>query len=427
MKVRLSVFIGRLFMASGPRAHYRTGQVLRKLSLLFCCLILLCPLALPQEISGTYSVERSKAQVIHLLYLLKSKNMQDAVKCFFGEGVLYDRDLADLLVFIDKTERHELSDPCLSIYDSSKIALLKRGIKRTDLFGEKFLYLMVFVAEKATDPYSVGKNISESAKPEIAEEQIEKITERSPLSVWQSSLDYKVGSGEFFLISMVKTILKVIPGGASIDSSKQTEQLIEIKNQPLKMACIGCTKDKDNKDEDNIFLYYGYMRLVLVENTINRFTVNETLSDKKSSDNKIYYHLATFGNYSSSIIGSSMGFTGTYMKSKQREQLDDARFPINAFFFGHLYIKRPRLPTPHHPNSTFPRQIVRRFSLSLACGTALKTDLLDDLFVGIGVGHLFGALGIVAGYNFRTEAKTIGDITEKKRKPHFCVGINFAL
>ncbi len=403
---------------------------MKKLTLLFCFIILLCPLALPQEISGSYTVDRNETQVKHLLDLLNTGKMQEAIKCFYGEGVIYDKDLADLLVFVDKTKRSEkpiASDQCLQKDTSVKFAILKSGKYRTDLFGEKFLYLMVFIAEKTTDPYSVGKNIlkkelsrtvtttpPDSPNPTITDIATEKSTETSPLTIRQSSLDYKLGSGEFFLISMITAVLKSL-GGASLDSSKKTENLEEMKEEPLKMEYVGCTEDKTA-------LYFGYMRLKLVENTINRFTVVETRSDKKT-----YHHLATFGNYCSSIFGSSMGFTGTFVGAKQREELSDKRFPINAFLFGHFYIKRPRLPAPHYQDSPFLGHLSKKYSLSFVLGTAIKQDPLDDLFVGFGVGHLYETLGLVVGWNYRTVPKTSGDKTEKERKPHFCIGVSFTL
>jgi hypothetical protein len=428
MKVRLSVFIERLFMASGPRAHYRTGQVLRKLSLLFCCLILLCPLALPQEISGSYSVERNEAQVSHLLGLLRPIGMKGAIECFFGKDVIYDKYLADLLVFVDTTQpagKPTPDKPCLQSDNSVQFSLFKGHKKRTDLFGEKFLYLMVFIADKASDPDRSGTTPPEkepsrtikvavpenSEKPAtITEEKCEKATQKSGISIRQSSLDYTVGSGEFFLVSMIKSILKAIPGGTSVDTSSKTEAIKEVQDAPLKMDLVGCTEDKYTR------LYFGYMRLSLVENTINRYTVVEA-----RSENEKYYHLATLGNYCSSYFGSSIGFTGTFMTASQRLELSDKRLPINAFFFGHLYLKRPRLPSPHSLNGTTVSRLVRRFSFSLVCGTALKVNLLDDLFVGVGIGHLYSTLGLVIGCNFRTEPNKL------QRKPHLCLGLTFAL
>jgi hypothetical protein len=425
------------------------GGIMKKLWLLFfflVLLILICPLAHPQEISGTYSVDRDEAQVTKLLGLLTAKedpeaNMLKAIKCFFGEGVLYDSKLADLLIFIDKTKRGATqinSDGFLRKDDSVRYALFKKGKKRRDLSGEKFVYIMVFIAEKVGDNFSVNNQIHlkkssrtkkieypNSEEQKTTEEIKEEFSEGPPLSVWQSSLDYKVGSGEFFLISMVKAVLKAVSGSPSIENASKDEKPQEVRDEPLEMTCVGTAKD-------NVSLYWGYLRVPLVENTINRFTVTEAVVDQDGSKKKTIRHQATFGNYANSRIGSSVGFMGTLIPAKQREQFDDKRFPLNAFFFGNLYIKRPRLPTPHILDTDRMKLTESRFSLSLALGTALKTSLLDDLFIGVGIGHLAGSIGIVAGYNFRTEEKEIPATeqktrTEKKRKGHFCIGISFSL
>ncbi len=439
MKTRLSASFERLVLSDGSRAHYQIEQVLLRAALSLGFLFLLCPLARAQQISGSYHVDRNKDQVAKLLELLQADRMQDVQKYFYGEDVIYDRDLADLFVFIDKTKgSKDPSIECLSPEPSVKFALIKREKCRKDLFGEKFVYIIVFVAEKGNDPHSVGELIPTNKRTitTVISDPSKKVTTEidestiSPLSITQSSLDFSLGTGEFFLVSAIKAV-----AGASIGAQTKDEEIKEMLHEPLTMTRVGCVKDKCDKfakEEDNTFLYFGYKRVALVENTVNRFTINETLVDKKGSVKKIYNHQATFGNYSSSFFGSSVGFTGTFISDKQRAELSDKRFPVNAFLFGHVYIKRPRLPTPHYLGSNAPGRIAKRCSLSLAVGTALKGNLLSDFFIGIGVGHLVGSFGLVAGYNLRTVEIDLGGTgadkkTEQKRKASLCVGLSFSL
>ncbi len=440
--MRLSASYQRPVLSDGSEARNRIAHVLLASALSLLFLILLCPLARAQWIRGTYSVDRNRAQVARLLNLLKADKMQKVTECFYGKDVIHDRDLADLLVFIDKTTGIKgPSIECLSPEPSVKFALIKREKYRKDLFGEKFVYIIVFVAEKGNDPYSVERlipiggggpddkrttkiMIEDPSKTVTTETKETKI---SPLSITQSSLDFSLGTGEFFLVSAVKAVV-----GASIGAQTKDEKIKEIYNEPLKMTRVGCTKDKDCKDEDNIVLYFGYMRVPLVENTVNRFTINETLlpdekCSEKVSGKKVNSHQATFGNYSSSFFGSSVGFTGTFISDKQRAELSDKRFPVNAFLFGHVYIKRPRLPTPHYLGSNAPGRIAKRCSLSLAVGTALKGNLLSDFFIGVGVGHLVGSFGFVAGWNYRTYEPPVGDTSGIKRRPDFSIGVSFTL
>lgn len=461
------------FNAKGP-----VFQFLAAFNLILCCLFLINSTAIPQTIKGSYSFNRRPDQVEELLKKLSEDKLEEVPKCFFGENVVYDAELADLLVFIDKRERCTNIDlessasefACLKKDNFTRFAVIKDGKKREELFGERFIYVMVFVAENYCEQNTVGKfTIDNETTEKVVEKSIgntsgkteEKVIEmllgdasgktgeiiiektvgdtcgktdevpktikyREPLSVFQSSLDSRPGSGEFILYSVIRSIANIFSGEA-IEKAEKSERAADIKNIPLRMYLVG----SDNKSNTN--LYFGILiKTPIYENTINRFTVQEEYVNNEDPHQNIKkMHLATFGNYSSSYVTSSIGLMGTFLKSEliksETGVIKSSRTPLDAFIFAHIYLKRPQIPPPRYQENAN-KNCLKKISFSIAVGTKISTSLFDDLFFGVSVGHFYSTVGVVAGVNYRTTT-LVGDDDKirKKRKLYFSLGLTLML
>ena len=422
------------FNAKGP-----AFQFLATFNLILCCLFLFNSIAIPQTIKGSYSFDRLPDQVEELLKKLSEDKLEEVPKYFFGENKVYDAELADLLVFIDKTGKDK---------KDAKFALLKGGIKKEELFGDKFIYVMVFAAEKDDEQNTVGKFTKDIETTEKVVEKsigntsgktgeiiIEKpvgdtsgktdevtktIRYREPLSVFQSPLDSRPGSGEFILYSVIRSIANIF-SGVAIEKAEKSERAADITNIPLRMYLVG----SDNKSKTN--LYFGILKTPISENTINRFTVQEEYGNNEDPhQNKKKMHLATFGNYSSSCVTSSIGLMGTFLRSEliksETGVIKSSRTPLDAFIFAHIYLKRPQIPPPRYQDKST-KNCLKKISFSLAVGTKISTSLFDDLFFGVSVGHIYSTVGVVAGVNYRTTT-LVGDDDKirKNRKLYFSLG-----
>ena len=391
----------------------KSGQHLRRTFLILTVLGFILALAAnlgSQTIKGTYSFTPDR-DVKELLDKLRSQRPEDAIRSLFGESNLYDKELADLLVFIDRVDG-----------TPTRIALLKGGKRKKELWGEKYVYVMVFVAEKEGQEHSASKKVEEEETSQRVTDKSETekpfkrtyqsttvVKKRAPLSVHQSSLDYRLSSGEFFLSAMVKLAVAAI-SKQSWEKSDEAKKGEDIPDKPLKLQKVGKHGD--------VNLFFDYVKIPIYENTINRITVQEDYGD-----DSVYRHVATFGNYSASRVTTSVGAVGTIVPATAT--VPSAR-PIEPFAFAHVYIKRPSLPVPHYQNQPL-REYWDRVSLSLVLGTRLVFDsaLFKDIFVGGGIGHFLGPIAFVAGVNFRTPRDAAGNLTEQKRRGHFCAGLTF--
>ena len=412
MYKKLSVLSVHLPKSANPGvSEKKRRQMLLVLTMTFGVLILF-PSAFSQTIKGSYSFNPD-SDAAGLLAKLRSGDGAGSLKSFFGENNVYDEKLADLLVFIDKAQYTGDSG-------ESHIILLKNGKTRKNLFGQKIVYVMVFVAEKEEATASVSKDIADKKTTEkITEKSVDQkppektvelsteVKKRNPLSVSQSSLDYTQGSGEFFISSVIRTIASIFSGKA-IEKGVEVKKGEDISDKPVTVNRVGTSK------KDKAVLFFGYVKIPVYENTINRITVEEDYGD-----DKISRHVGTFGNYSASRLTTSIGIMGTLVKAEEGQ---DKRVPVNAFLFGHVYFKRPQLPSPHYQNRGS-KGYFSRLSLSLVGGTRISTNLFDDLFVGASLGHFISTVGLVAGVNFRTPTDLEGKPTGDKRRASFCAGL----
>ncbi|MBA7522589.1 hypothetical protein ES705_14709 [subsurface metagenome] len=396
-----------------------------RLALALCFFILVSSTATPQTIEGYWEYERNEEDVIKLLDMLKSeKNIVCVPKYFFGD--VYDNTLPDLVVYIDKrqldtNEGKKISDKVKNPLHN--IALVTKSKKRNQLFGGRYIYVMVFVAENKSDKKSVTiskkyyvpqeKNIIKiKGKNKKSVEIKENFKETERLSVSCDSLARSADSGEFAIFSIAKGI------GQAFTKSLETNKELEEKNKkeplPLKMHEMGCFGETR--------LAFGVVKIPLAENTINRITIWGFSKINPT---------ATFGNYSQSRITSSICMMWTpYGSKKADEFIDTKEHLFKMFLLAHIYIRRPRLPNPRFKGKY---DLFKQLSYSVVVGTGLEN--LDDLFrfenvfIGIGVGHILGNVGIVVGANLKfmkiaTEEDPTG-VEGKKRKGNLAIGFTF--
>jgi len=379
------------------------------LMLLFCILLFLSSIATSQTIKGFLQTEREQNDVKKLLNILDEGKLSTASQYFFGN--IYDDELPNLVVFVDNSENYLASD------SNVRIALVKAAQIKDHLFGEPFIYVMVFVAEdtankigteKPKKPYkrvqkkTSYKILTDSMRVFVDTAQQEIFVPSETRSVVLCPLDRRMGSGEFALLSVVKMLSSAILGGTFAGweegvSPQDTSFSLEIDS-------VGYY--------DSTCLYFGRAKIPLEENTIDRIRI-KGLGTKMPQ--------ATFGNYSPSWVTSSIGIMETFLDKKTSKQEGVHQTLVKPHIFGHLYLKRPQRPKPRLNNPC--TEFLRKTSVSFVFGTRLSTDdLFDDLFIGIGWGHWMSTFGFVSGVNFRTS-----EINRSKRKGHFAVGMTFML
>ena len=351
------------------------------LSIIFLSVLLVHSNACSQDmLKGAIKLKFESKEIDTLLNFLSRGNLAEVPRYLFKDT--YDDELPDLVIFVDGRRK------TVPRGSPVRIDLVKDDKTREELFGERFIYVLAFVAEDHSTTYPLANS---GTNPVVR----------------MASLDRRVESGEFAFFTAVKMIAAAFLG-------QTVESKIRAKCPPdtqvnLVLELYGEATDSTSR------LYHGRAKLPLAENTINRIRV-------ENIDSRVQ-PLVTFGNYSGSWVTSSISLIGTFLHSQTaaEENVDGAS--VEPFIFGHLYIKRPQRPKPRLNRSG--KEFWRQTSFSLATGTRLSEDIFDDVFVGLSAGHLISTLGIVAGYNFRTSRWS--DVERKTIKGHFAVGITFIL
>ncbi|MGB8952240.1 MAG: hypothetical protein WCC06_06200 [Candidatus Aminicenantales bacterium] len=159
----------------------------------------------------------------------------------------------------------------------------------------------------------------------------------------------------------------------------------------------------------------GQAKIALSENTINRISLFGI---------KPLWILATFGNYSGSWLTSSIGVMGTFNHQEREEDSARRRFSLAPCLFGHFYLKRPRCPAPRY-NHTGLTTFINQISISLVAGTQVSNPFFEDVFIGAGIGHFSGSLGIVVGANFCMQKDAQGEKTH--RRDFFAISLTYIL
>lgn len=328
---------------------------------------------LSQTISGYYTTRQDSLKLCAMLYNLRHQNLTDIPKLFFDKT--HDDELPDMIMFIE-------DPPTKTASANVKIELIKGNKKREQLYGEQYLYVLVFWAKNENSQHFFTESCVTGSL---------------------SALEQKQSSGEFALISALRLIAEAC-SGKNFESKKESELKNEI-NKKAKIIELG--------KYDKTTLYYMFFKFPLHENTINRVHVWGNNSNNTCQ--------AIFGNYSPSWVTSSVGFLASYACCKSEKETNVLYPVVDPYLFGHLYFKRPQVPRPRL-NNTF-KEWKRQISLSAVVGTKLSDKLLEDFFMGASLGHVLNKFSIVTGVSFHT----ISVNDEKERKTRISCGLTYML
>ena len=87
----------------------------------------------------------------------------------------------------------------------------------------------------------------------------------------------------------------------------------------------------------------------------------------------------------------------------------------NGYAFAKFYVLRPKLVS--NRNETGGAMIYRP-SYAIALGTNVAHSPLNELLLGVSVGHVMGNVGFIAGMNFFGDATKTSDATKPGRRRH---------
>jgi hypothetical protein len=286
------------------------------------------------------------------------------LRLYYGET--YNRDLADLVVYINSS-------------DSVKLGLVKKDCEGNELFGEKNLWVLIF-ADKQLN--------YKDTQPRNPEDTIE-----YAFDVRRESLQYEPEPSEYSVSGLVTLVAQVLTG-SGIGGKAQPQAL---KDSTVKMALYKYVDDGDSMFVNSASL----AKFSLPLNSVSRIVVTP-----KKPNHGFRNVAVNFGNYEASRLGASVGVGYTF--GDEVIEKERVKFYLNGLFF---------LSRPTVPKSTF--------SLGLLAGTnLLKATFLSDIVLAVRLGlFITGQSAIVLGVNFG-----LADSAENgKRKGRPFIGIDYKL
>jgi len=307
-------------------------------------------------------------------------------------GKSYDPALPDLIVILHGD-------------GPDSVALIRNGKRAEDLYGKRYLWVILL----STDSLYVTESSPESTTTTVTSKGGNLAVERKTIikgadghsvAIRHEPLEYRPGVGETALAGMIRAVTS----GLGAKPPEEKGAAAADKTYFVHLDRAGVSADRTG-------LYYGSVKLSLLEQTTNRVRVRRQVN--KDVNNSLY---ATFSNFSGSSWGASLAVGATF--GAEADSINNGA-EIRPMILAHFYVIRPRLPKPDKLEFFGP------WSLSLVGGTRLDLgNLFEDLFVGVGIGHVVSSVGAVAGVNFREEKTWTGRTIRKGR---FLAGINLAL
>jgi hypothetical protein len=139
---------------------------------------------------------------------------------------------------------------------------------------------------------------------------------------------------------------------------------------------------------------------------------------------------AFFTDNRESRIGLAVAFGGT-LTGREAAPAGGSNPYLNGYALAKLYPFRGLRPTLVSNRNDTGGLIMYRPSLSIAVGTNITNSPLNELVLGLSVGHLLGNVGVIAGVNYFVPAKdttpaaaTTPEVRNRKRRPF--VGIDYS-
>lgn len=311
-------------------------------------------------------------------------------KTFFGDA--HDPDLADLVVYISGD----------TVKRQTTVGLVKDHRPYPKLWGERFLWVLVFVEGTTIKPKSHGevwkpKEVALTEKPKAGkwhpESRVrEGVLERTTpnLKMRFEPLDARRSLAQTTAFNLLGTLLGKFeskPVAEALSDSERQSTLVQLEKADTSKA-----------------LFYAIEKFPLTENTKNRVRI-------MLDDNFRTY--ATFGNYSPARFGASVGVAGSLPAKKLATRAD---FEMAAYALFHYWI-------PWRPEAPRIRGYSRPFSLGVFGGVRVGDRPFGNLVVGGSMGNLGGGpVGAFAGWQF-----TSPDSARKRWSTRVAVGLTYAL
>jgi len=305
----------------------------------------------------------SREKIIRLKTEMNRENPDWAlVKQIYFEQI-YDPELPDLIIYIPKN-------------GNVKLGLVKGSEEVTELFGERFMWVMVLCDENLSINVPVKKG--HRMKDSTAWGEVD-------LNV----LGYSPEPREGMIMGVLKTVVSFIIGSVAIVDKPDSKAY---KDSTREMNLRGFTSDNES-------LYVFIDKFPIQLNTKMRVVIRPPDHSMKFNFQYINYN---FGNYEKSRLGVSLGVGYTQFFCRP-----DSENILNLYAFGHFYLRRPTLPT----NSR---------SWSIVLGTNFITaKFLNNVILGIRT-DMAGQGGFILGCNWFTDP-------EKVKRLGLFVGFDYVL
>ena len=137
---------------------------------------------------------------------------------------------------------------------------------------------------------------------------------------------------------------------------------------------------------------------------------------------------ASFTNSANKSLDFGLGIAATFIEGLDQlsgqnptdiDGIVREHYILSAYWMLHIYLKDPVLVKPIAPK-TGSRY---RTSYAITIGANLNVFDLNELLIGLNIGHLFGRNGIVVGANFLDPFENVSGADEIK--PFVAVNFNF--
>lgn len=132
---------------------------------------------------------------------------------------------------------------------------------------------------------------------------------------------------------------------------------------------------------------------------------------------------AHISNSKAGRAGFGIAFGSTFDVEGTALGEDGGDLHENGYALAKVYALRPRLRVGPESKKLY------RPSIALLVGTNIASDPFDELVLGVGVGHLVGKLGLMAGVNFVKPAplaEGAGDTEDRSRERKLFVGVEYS-
>jgi hypothetical protein len=172
-------------------------------------------------------------------------------------------------------------------------------------------------------------------------------------------------------------------------------------------------------------LWIGRERFLLMPDTAYRLRIYP--ADEESEAATSFKVLqASFTNSANKSLDFGLGIAATFVDGLDQppgmiptdiDGIVREHYVLNAYWMLQIYIKDPVLVKPIAPK----RGSRYRTSYAVTIGANLNVFELNELLIGLNIGHLFGRNGIVVGANFLNPFEDVSGADEVKP----FVGVNF--